>query len=98
MLNPDPKYELFLARDIADMVIEYSRDANALEFISSICFNLDMIFESSQNHIPWSELFSITDQASFSDAGGISHDKLKKLKEISGRCQQKIEGGTKDRS
>lgn len=84
-------YEQYLIRDLADMAIEYASDKNALEYISSVCFNLDMIFESDNNPAPWSTLFTITDQAAFDTSSiGISKENLEKIKEISKKYQEKI--------
>lgn len=62
-----PKYELYLVRDIIDMALEYSTDKNTLEYISSNCFNLDMIFENSHSGIKWHEVFNILDSWAFTE-------------------------------
>lgn len=57
---------LFIARDIIDMARDYTDDFDALEYLSSICFNLARTFEGSDSPIDWDDLFSILEQAYFS--------------------------------
>jgi len=91
MKHTPAHYEQYLIRDLADMAIEYASDKNALEYISSICFNLDMTFESDNSPVPWHTLFTITDQAAFdSSSTGISKENLERIKEISKKYQKRI--------
>lgn len=57
--------QAILARDMIDMAREYGDDANALEYISSMCFTLYMLFEDDPT-IDWHELFSIYDNKYYS--------------------------------
>lgn len=53
--------QAILARDIIDMAREYADDADALEYISSMCFTLFRIFEKD-SMIDWHMIFSVYDQ------------------------------------
>lgn len=98
MTTSATKYEYYLARDLIDMALEYAQDKNILEYVSSVCFNLDMAFESTDSGIPWHEVFNILDKWTFSK--NINEQTLVKdrgkLEEIRNTCQQKIESQSKD--
>ena len=64
MDNIDIK-QAILVRDIIDMAEEHKDDSSVLEYISSICFTLDEVFDQcgvSDGRIKWSEVFSYYDQ------------------------------------
>lgn len=51
--------ELFIARDVSDM----AQDPDALEYLSSICFNMARM---SGNVLDWDNIFSVLDRAYYS--------------------------------
>ncbi len=74
--------QYILARDMIDMIRDYSDDADILEYADSLCFSIARILED-KSVVAWDDISSVCDQAWYAmkqgDAGEIDRDKLNAL-------------------
>ena len=74
--------QAILARDMIDMIRDYSDDAGILEYADSLCFSIARILED-KSVVAWDDISSICDQAWYAmkqgDTVEIDHNKLNAL-------------------
>ena len=74
--------QAILARDMIDMIRDYSDDADILEYDDSLCFSIARILEGN-SVVAWDDISSICDQAWYAmkqgDTVEIDHNKLDAL-------------------
>lgn len=85
-------HQAILARDIIDMARDNASDADILEYIESLCWELFMVFgEQKQNTIDWNVLHGAYDQRYMALREGEKTDELSDVDAIYSKASRIIE-------
>ena len=85
------KQQYILARDMIDMIRDYSDDANLLEYADSLCFSIARILED-KSVVAWDDISSICDQAWYAmKQGDVVEIDYNELNALYNKYSKKIE-------
>lgn len=77
-IRMNSKQQYILARDMIDMIRDYEKDANVLEYVDGFCFSIARIL-GGKSVVEWDELADICDQgySSLKAGGSVSFDRAR---------------------